>query len=278
MHLAAPPPPPTNPPSHPKVFNLDAAINLRPHKCAPLQYLVDTYKGLFSLTNDYSYLTLASSTLQRFLTNIPPSPNTAYLFPTVIFNLATVYESFGAFEGALDLYGRILELFPTYDKYQLVLYRTVVVMLHLSGLKGAERGQLLQKCVEMVQFINESQADESELNKEHLLLVFARVMMKLDEHLKVDFNEKMVSCVEESGRGPQRQSRKGASSATSGAKRRKERGNRGGVAHGSARDIMSSPAPLCQRPQPLVFVDWQRRAVKGSPRSIRPRIYTPPKP
>jgi hypothetical protein len=53
-------------------------------------------------------------------------------YPDMIFDFAQTYETFGAFEGALDMYGYIMELFPRYHKYQKVLFRSAIIMMHMS--------------------------------------------------------------------------------------------------------------------------------------------------
>ncbi|GMI51058.1 hypothetical protein TeGR_g13257 [Tetraparma gracilis] len=174
------------------VFYLDIAIAMTPKKTTNMSLLTDVYKSMFAETGDFQYLTKASGVLQMYLSKIQPTVFTAGMFPTVIFDLARVYETFGAFEGALELYGRILEMFPKYAKYQLVLFRSCIVMAHLSSLRGSPRQILLGKAVEMLQFILESQPDESNLDREQLCLLYARVLTKQDEANKTDYNNQMV--------------------------------------------------------------------------------------
>jgi hypothetical protein len=67
------------------------------------------------------------------------------LVPSLLVELACVYERFGSFEGALELLGKVTEFFPDFGAYGQVLHRAAVVMAHLSTLPGAARPQLLAR-------------------------------------------------------------------------------------------------------------------------------------
>lgn len=67
--------------------------------------------------------------------------------PSMLLELANLYERFGAFEGALELLGKVTEFFPHFDKYGHVLHRAAVVMAHLATLPGAPTPQLMARCV-----------------------------------------------------------------------------------------------------------------------------------
>ena len=76
-------------------------------------------------------------------------------FPKILHEIGSLYESFGAFEGALDVYGRIVEHFSTYSKFSLVLYKQSVIMLHLSKKRGAPSEDLVKRTIVLASFLLE---------------------------------------------------------------------------------------------------------------------------
>jgi len=67
------------------------------------------------------------------------------LVPSMLMELACLYERFGAFEGALELMGKVTEFFPDFGKYGEVLHRAAVVMAHLSTLPNAPIPELMDR-------------------------------------------------------------------------------------------------------------------------------------
>ena len=67
------------------------------------------------------------------------------LVPSMLMELACLYERFGAFEGALELMGKVTEFFPDFGKYGEVLHRAAVVMAHLSTLPNAPLPELMDR-------------------------------------------------------------------------------------------------------------------------------------
>ena len=151
------------------VHHLRATIENWPKKVSNISLLAEAYTKLFKDTEDFAHLEKARDTLGVMLKRMKVTVFSLPQFPQAIFELARVYEVYGSFEGALELYGHVLELFPKYIKYQRVLFRCCIVMLHMSNLDNAPTTDLLTKCVEMIRYILENpDADLSKLDKEEV--------------------------------------------------------------------------------------------------------------
>ena len=156
--------------------------------------LAKCYTNLFHATKDFSNLEKARSALSTLLSRMKVTIFSLPQFPTTIYDLARVYEIYGSFEGALEMYGHVLELFPKYIKYQLVLFRSAVVMLHMSNLGNAPVAELLQKAIEMVQFILEApSSDLSRLVREDVCMLYARLLQKQDSTYNVSNNTPFIN-------------------------------------------------------------------------------------
>ncbi|GMH76743.1 hypothetical protein TL16_g07183 [Triparma laevis f. inornata] len=163
--------------------NLKACIKFWPKKVSNITLLSECYTSMFKSTSNFSYLENAKQTLGLVLSRMRITPFTISQFPKSIYALARVYETYGSFEGALEMYGRILEMFPKYNKYQKVLYRCCVVMLHLSNLDNAKVSDLLSKSVEMMKYILENfNIDLSNLDKSDCCLLYARILQAQDRN------------------------------------------------------------------------------------------------
>jgi tetratricopeptide (TPR) repeat protein len=84
--------------------------------------------------------------------------STMFKLPRVLYELALLLESYGAFESALQLYSKILTNFPMYRGYFDSMYRTAVVgkVLAERVANPKEREELLNKCIDMYQFLLEA--------------------------------------------------------------------------------------------------------------------------
>jgi len=72
------------------------------------------------------------------------------IVPGSLFEIAKVYESFGAFEGALRVLAMLVEYFPDYAQLDEVLFRSVVIMKYISRLPGSRREEIVSKCQEFL--------------------------------------------------------------------------------------------------------------------------------
>ena len=88
------------------------------------------------------------------------SPEALVTLPNTLMEVAKVYESYGAFEGALVLLSMILENFPTYPDLFDTLFRSVVIMRHLATFPGAPSDDLLQRCEEFLTKLMEKESSE----------------------------------------------------------------------------------------------------------------------
>lgn len=205
-----------------------ACIKFWPKKVSNITLLSECYTSMFKSTSNFSYLEIAKQTLGLVLSRMRITPFTISQFPKSIYALARVYETYGSFEGALEMYGRILEMFPKYNKYQKVLYRCCVVMLHLSNLDNAkvrkerkERKErriynitrilcthnipnpplhhlqvsdLLSKSVEMMKYILENfNIDLSNLDKSDCCLLYARILQAQDRNYNGSGNVQLIN-------------------------------------------------------------------------------------
>jgi len=161
------------------ITNLSAVIKLRPNSIEYLQLLSSAHVKMFRLHSNHDHLKLAHKYLKSALTRMQVTVFTVQKYPSMMFDFARTYETFGSFEGALEMYGHIMELFPKYDKYQLVLFRSAVIMVHMSGLANAPKVALLNKAKEMVDLIYSSSPDASNLNREHVCILYFRMNTKM---------------------------------------------------------------------------------------------------
>ena len=76
----------------------------------------------------------------------------------MLYEFAGLLESYGAFESALQLYSKILTSYPMFRGYFDVMYRTAVVGKVLAEriADPREKEDLLNKCVDMYQFLLEA--------------------------------------------------------------------------------------------------------------------------
>jgi tetratricopeptide (TPR) repeat protein len=178
------------------IHHLKETIKRLPKKVSNIEMLSESYIALFHETNDFSNLAHARTALGTYLSRMKTTIFTLPLFPKAILRLGRVYEVYGSFEGALEIYGMILELFPKYHKYKLVLYRCAVVMLHLANLSNADVGELMRKARELMEYCLESwvsdQLDTSNLSRDDVCMVYARILQKQDEHYGGDMNKSML--------------------------------------------------------------------------------------
>jgi tetratricopeptide (TPR) repeat protein len=179
------------------IHHLKETIKRIPKKVSNIEMLSESYISLFHETKDFTNLEHARTALGTYLSRMKTTIFTLPLFPKGIFRLGRVYEIYGSFEGALEVYGMILELFPKYNKYKLVLYRCAVVMLHLANLSNADVGELTRKARELMEYCLESsvtdQMDMSHLSREDVCMVYARILAKQDEHYSGETNKSMLS-------------------------------------------------------------------------------------
>jgi len=177
--------------------HLKETIKRIPKKVSNIEMLSESYISMFHEGNDFLNLEKARLTIATYLSRMKTTVFTLPLFPKAIFRLGRVYEVYGSFEGALEVYGMVLELFPKYHKYKLVLYRCVVVMLHLSNLANADAGELMRKAREMAEYCLESSAtdqlDTSNLSRDDVCMLYARVLKRQDDHYGADTNKSMYN-------------------------------------------------------------------------------------
>ena len=104
----------------------------------------------FGLDGKHESLEKAQKRLYKALKLMPVGIESYVTLPHALMELADLYERYGAFEGALDIMGRVTEFFPSYGKYEEVMHRCVVVMHHLANLPGSMTQTLMARAVEFL--------------------------------------------------------------------------------------------------------------------------------
>lgn len=159
--------------------HLAKAASANPRDADVHHLLAKTEVRRWEATGQAALLTNAQAHYARMLKVLPLGVTIIAEVPTVLEEMARLYESFGAFEGALELYGRVVEYFPSYSNYDNVLYRSAKVMKHMSTLPGADAAALSVRCKEFLEFVLEerpaSVGNSPLASDEAVLFMYARI-------------------------------------------------------------------------------------------------------
>jgi tetratricopeptide (TPR) repeat protein len=132
----------------------------------------------FDENGEHAHLEKAQKRLYKALKLMPVGIEAFITLPHALMELASLYERYGAFEGALDIMGRVTEFFPGYGKYEEVMHRCVVVMHHLGNLPGSMTQTLMQRSVEFLDALMEERSGGRGVHplaqRDDVLLLYAR--------------------------------------------------------------------------------------------------------
>ena len=81
-----------------------------------------------------------------------------FRLPALLLEFGRVLELYGAFEAAMEVYGRILGNFPNFRGYFDAMYRSAIIGRHLADLMSTpkQREDTLNKCTDINQFLLEA--------------------------------------------------------------------------------------------------------------------------
>jgi len=99
--------------------------------------------------------------------------------PVALHEMGHLFEHYGAFPSAIELYTRIMTDYPHYRRYFDVMYRAALVGRHVSESlsKPDDVDATLNKCIDMLQFLLE--ALPASIDDSHIILLYGRT---LDKH------------------------------------------------------------------------------------------------
>jgi len=103
---------------------------------------------------------------------------TTLMLPQILMDLGRVLERYGAFQPALEIYSQAMRDFPNSRIYFDIMYRSTIVGKHVAEImtNPTQRDEVLNKCIDMLQFLLE--ALPSTINDAHIILLYARTLEK----------------------------------------------------------------------------------------------------
>ena len=113
---------------------------------------------LFFQQVSHYHLERAYHHYQNAVNTMPIGLTAMFRLPALLLEFGKVLELYGAFEAAMEVYGRILSNFPNFRGYFDALYRSAIVGRHLAELMTTpkQREDTLNKCTDINQFLLEA--------------------------------------------------------------------------------------------------------------------------
>jgi tetratricopeptide (TPR) repeat protein len=121
-------------------------------------YTARCCRELYVITKLHYHLEAGYGHYKNCVEKMGADLSTMFKLPKVLYELAQLLETYGAFQSALELYSKILTKFPMYRGYFDAMYRTSVVgkVLAERMTNPREREDMLNKCIDIHQFLLEA--------------------------------------------------------------------------------------------------------------------------
>ena len=113
---------------------------------------------LFLQTKSHYHLEISYQHYKNAIDTMTVDLSTMFRLPKVLLELGRVFEHYGAFEAALDIYTRVMTNFPNFRGYFDAMYRSCVVGRHLAEIMTtpAHKAEIMGNCIDMLQFLLEA--------------------------------------------------------------------------------------------------------------------------
>ncbi len=137
--------------------------------------------GLFKKTKMHYHLNAAYGHYLRSIEcmTVPNDKfdmSTTLRLPVIYFELGELFELFGSYESALNIYSRSMNEFPHSRNYFDIMYRSCLVGRHLMEITTNEKGKedMLNRCIDMLQFLLEALPEH--IDEANIIFLYARTL------------------------------------------------------------------------------------------------------
>lgn len=122
------------------------------------QHIGRNYMQMFLVKHEHEHLNKAYEHYRYAVDHMVAALDAMIELPSLLLEFGRVSEFYGAFEGAMSVYTKIVTNFPTFRGYFDVLYRIAIVGRQLASLSNnsKEIEETIEKTIDILQFLLEA--------------------------------------------------------------------------------------------------------------------------